>query len=101
MNIIEEKLYPDIKRFITCTKTLQKQSQVIRRRSLKDKKRAVAVLSKTLIQINQKIGGTAWVVKSPLTKNFGKSIAQGAFAISKGKKGFTLAFAGSTDKNIT
>ena len=76
-------------------------SQFIRKK-VASSKHALSALSKTIIQINQKVGGTAWEVKSiENMKSFEKSVAQGALAISKGKKGFTLSFTGSVNRGAT
>lgn len=59
-------------------------------------------MSKVLIQINQKIGGTAWEVIQSENSLIGKSVVvHGGLAISKGKKGYTLSFVGSINKNGT
>ena len=76
-------------------------SQFIKRKSVEAKGKATAVVSKTLIQINEKIGGTAWEVMPSENGAIGESMAHGGIAISKGKKGFTLSFVGTINLNGT
>ncbi len=62
----------------------------------------MSAASKILIQMNQKIGGTAWeIVPQNNAYTSQKKTMYGAVAISKGKKGFTLAFTGTLDKDFT
>jgi len=62
----------------------------------------MSAASKIVVQMNQKIGGTAWEIKQQEQAfSSTKRTMYGSFAISKGKKGFTLAFVGTIDKNFT
>jgi len=52
--------------------------------------------------MNQKVGGTAWeIIQQEGAYTAKKKTMYGSFAISKGKKGFTLAFVGTLDANFT
>jgi hypothetical protein len=63
-------------------------------------KNPMSAASKIIIQMNQKIGGIAWeVVKKDYFDK--KKAMHGAFSISKGKKGFTLAFVGTLNSENT
>jgi aubergine-like protein len=62
----------------------------------------MSAASKIIIQMNQKVGGTAWeIIPQEGAYTSKKKTMYGAIAISKGKKGFTLAFAGTIDTNFT
>lgn len=93
LNPKEEKYYAELKRFITCE--LKIPSQGIKRKTVGPKsKNPLSAASKIIIQMNQKIGGQAWEINR--SGFFAKRRGMyGAFSISKGKKGFTLAFVGS------
>jgi len=56
----------------------------------------MSAASKIILQMNQKIGGTIWEVYKE-AKEFNTKMMYGAFSISKGKRGFTLAFVGTLD----
>jgi hypothetical protein len=58
-------------------------------------KNPLSAASMILIQINQKIGGTAWEVVRKSEYLSTKKMMYGAFSISKGLKGYTLAFVGT------
>lgn len=58
-------------------------------------KNPLSAASMILIQINQKIGGTAWEVVRKSEYLSTKKMMYGAFSISKGPKGYTLAFVGT------
>lgn len=96
----EEKFYGNMKNFITCD--LKLPCQVVRRRTVLKGKNPMSAASKIVIQMNQKAGGAAWRVQQQKEAyTVRKRTMYGAFAISKGKKGFTLAFNGSLDQNFT
>ena len=76
-------------------------SQFVKRQSVEDNRRVTAILSKTLVQINEKIGGVAWEVSTSKNSALEKSVVHGGIGISKGKNGFTLSFVGSVDQNGT
>ena len=96
----EEKLYGEMKRFIT--NELKIPCQAIRRRTITKSKNPLSAASKIVIQMNQKAGGTAWeVIPQKDAYICKKRTMYGSFAISKGKKGFTLAFTGSIDNSFT
>jgi hypothetical protein len=84
-----------MKKFITCD--LQIPSQFVRKRTVTRKQKAnpLAAASMILIQMNQKMGGTAWEVQKKSEYIQKKKMMYGAFSISKGKRGFTLAFVGT------
>ncbi len=76
--------------------------QAIRRRTIIKAKNPLSTASKIIVQMNQKIGGTAWeIIQQEGAYTTKKKTMYGSFAISKGKKGFTLAFVGSLDANLT
>lgn len=51
--------------------------------------------------MNSKVGKTLWEVQRSHDFWAGKKVAYGALAISKGAKGHTLAFVGTTNKEMT
>jgi hypothetical protein len=60
----------------------------------------MSAASKIIIQMNQKVGGVTWEVNR--TEEFSKKKSMyGAFSISKGKRGFTLAFVGTLNSENT
>lgn len=61
----------------------------------------MSTAAKIIVQINQKMGGTAWKVipKDAFTTKM--KTMYGSFAISKGKSGYTLAFVGTLDSDFT
>ena len=62
----------------------------------------MSAASKIVVQMNQKAGGVAWkVLQQEQAYTIKKKTMYGAFAISKGKNGFTLAFNGTTDNSFT
>ena len=62
----------------------------------------MSAASKIVVQMNQKAGGVAWEIIQQKEAYISKVKTMcGAFAISKGKKGFTLAFTGSLDSTFT
>lgn len=96
----EEKFYGELKKFITCE--LKMPCQAVRKRTITKAKNPMSAASKIDVQMNQKIGGTAWeIIQSEKAYTVKKKTMYGAIAISKGKKGFTLAFVGSLDQNFT
>lgn len=96
----EEKYYGELKKFIT--NELKLTSQGIRRKTITKSKNPMSAASKIIMQMNQKIGGTAWeVISQEGAYTSKKKTMYGGIAISKGKKGFTLAFAGTIDTNFT
>lgn len=90
-----------MKRFLT--KELKIPSQVIRRRTLSNQQpaRNMSAASKIILQMNAKIGLPLWEVPETLDAFGKKNIMYGAISISKGAKGFTLAFVGTIDKTCT
>ena len=96
----EEKFYGTMKEFITCQ--LKLPCQAIRKKTVLKGKNPMSAASKIIIQMNQKAGGVAWkVIQNENAYTLQKRTMYGAFAISKGKQGFTLAFNGTTDSNLT
>jgi hypothetical protein len=90
----EEKHYGELKRFISCE--LKVPCQVIKKRTISQKaKNPLSAASKIAIQINQKVGGVAWEIVRKSDYLQKKKLMYGAFSISKGRKGFTLAFVGT------
>ena len=61
----------------------------------------MSAASKIIIQMNIKVGAVPWEVqkKHPYFQN--KALMYGALSISKGKKGNTLAFVGTTNSECT
>lgn len=88
-----------MKRFITCE--LKLPCQAIRRRTVLKGKNPLSAASKIVMQMNQKVGGTAWEIIQENNYTGKMKTMYGSFAISKGKKGFTLAFTGTIDQNFT
>ena len=78
-------------------------SQVIRRRTLTspNNSKNMSAASKIILQMNAKIGLPLWEVPESLNAFGKKNIMYGAISISKGAKGFTLAFVGTIDKTCT
>lgn len=74
---------------------------MVKKKTVSNKaKNALSAASKIIIQMNQKIGGVAWEVKRE--KYFDeRKVMHGAFSISKGKKGFSLAFVGTLNNQNT
>jgi len=100
LNPFEEKFYGDLKRYFTTE--LNIQSQMVRKRTVSSKsKNPLSAASMILIQINQKIGGITWEVLRKSQYLDKKKMMYGAFSISKGKKGFTLAFVGTLNSENT
>lgn len=99
LNNNEEKLYGPLKEFITCE--LKLPSQGIKRRTVSSKaKNTLSAASKIILQMNRKVGGVGWEVNR--TEYFNKRTSMhGAFSISRGRKGFTLAFVGSLNNSFT
>ena len=95
----EQKFYPELKRYITCD--LKIPCQGLRRRTVGQKSKSpLSAASKLIIQMNQKIGGVAWeVIQDEYFEK--RKVMYGAFSLSKGKKGFTLAFVGSLNSKNT
>lgn len=60
----------------------------------------MSAASKIIIQMNQKVGGVTWEVER--TDYFAnRKSMYGAFSISKGPRGFTLAFVGTLNSENT
>lgn len=95
----EEKFYGELKRYIT--NDLKVSCQGIRRRTITKAKNPMSAASKIIVQMNQKIGGTAWEIIPEQGYTSKKKTMCGGIAISKGKRGFTLAFVGTIDTNFT
>ena len=94
----EEKYYAELKSWIL--NELNVPTQFIRRRTLNNPKGAMSAASKIDIQMSTKVGGTPWeVTKSHPYLN--KPIMYGALSLSKGKKGYTLAFVGTCSADCT
>jgi hypothetical protein len=99
-NPFEEKFYGEMKRYITCE--LKIPCQGIRRRTITRAKNPMSAASKIVIQMNQKVGGTAWeIIPQEGAYTTKKRTMYGSFAISKGKKGFTMAFTGTVNNEFT
>ena len=89
-----------MKKYITCE--LKIPCQGIKRRTVLKGKNPMSAASKIIIQMNQKIGGIAWEIIPKAGAYTSKNRTMyGSFAISKGKKGFTLAFVGTTNNEFT
>lgn len=60
----------------------------------------MSVASKIAMQMNAKVGHPLWVVKNqhPIWKN--KTVAIAGIASSKGKKGTSIAFTGTTNPEL-
>lgn len=99
LNQYEEKFYGELKKFIT--NELQCPTQFIRKKTLNSPKGAMSAASKICIQMNIKVGATPWEVKKkhPYFKN--KNVMYGAISLSKGSKGFTIAFVGTINNECT
>jgi aubergine-like protein len=95
----EEKFYGELKRYITCE--LKLPSQGIKRKTVGSKSKSpMSAASKIIIQMNQKVGGVTWeVIRGSYFAK--KKCMYGAFSISKGKRGFTLAFVGTLNPENT
>jgi aubergine len=99
-NPFEEKFYGEMKRYITCE--LKIPCQAVRRRTITKAKNPMSAASKIVVQMNQKAGGTAWeIIPQENAYTSKMRTMYGSFAISKGKKGFTLAFTGTLDPLFT
>lgn len=61
----------------------------------------MSAASKIDIQMSTKIGGTPWEVAKNHNYFAKKSTMYGALSLSKGKKGFTLAFVGTSSNDST
>ena len=61
----------------------------------------MSAASKIDIQISTKIGGTPWEVSKSHPYLSKKQVMYGALSLSKGKKGFTLAFVGTSSNDST
>lgn len=89
-----------MKRFITCE--LKIPCQVIRKRTVIKGKNPMSAASKIVMQMNQKVGGTAWeIIPQDGAYHTKARTMYGSFAISRGKKGFTLAFTGTVNNEFT
>jgi len=76
--------------------------QAVKRRTIVKAKNPMSSASKIIMQINQKVGGTAWeMIPQEGAYTSKKKTMYGGIAISKGKKGFTLAFTGTLDNAFT
>lgn len=78
-------------------------SQVIRRGTLsqKSKKNPLSSASKIVLQMNIKIGLPLWEVRKSSGYFQKQKIMYGGISISKGKKGYTVAFVGTTNNEGT
>jgi aubergine len=89
-----------MKRYITCE--LKIPCQVIRKKTVLKGKNPMSAASKIVVQMNQKVGGTAWeIIPQEGAYTARHRTMYGSFAISKGKKGFTLAFTGTVNHEFT
>ena len=61
----------------------------------------MSAASKIGIQMNIKMGSTPWSVEKQHDYFKKKNIMYGALSLSKGKKGFTLAFVGTISNDCT
>ena len=74
---------------------------MIRKKTLTNPKGAMSAASKIDIQINTKAGGVPWEVSKAHPYFKDKNMMYGALSLSKGKKGFTLAFVGTINRECT
>jgi hypothetical protein len=96
----EEKFYGDLKKNILLDYDCP--SQIVRRRTLNEGNKGVlSCASKIVMQMNVKMGHPLWIVpnKNPYWKN--NKVAVAGIASSKGKKGTSIAFVGTTDPELT
>ena len=61
----------------------------------------MSAASKIILQMNMKAGGIIWEVLKEAKDLKDSKMMYGAFSISKGKRGFTLAFVGTLNSNNT
>lgn len=61
----------------------------------------MSAATKIAIQMNVKVGFCPWQVQKKHPYFKGKSMMYGALSISKGQKGYTLAFVGTTNSDCT
>lgn len=61
----------------------------------------MSAASKIAIQMNAKVGCAPWRVKTKHEYFQDKNCMYGAISISKGKKGFAIAFVGSISDDFT
>lgn len=92
MNSWEEKFYGPLKKFFV--NEIQCANQFIRKKTLTQKNNFSAA-SKIVIQMNIKAGSVPWEVQKKHEYFKGRKLMYGALSISKGKKGYTLAFVGT------
>ena len=95
----EEKYYSELKRWLL--NDIHVPCQFIRRRTLGNPKGAMSAASKIDIQMCTKVGGTPWEVTKSHPYYNKKQLMYGALSLSKGKKGFTLAFVGTCSNDCT
>lgn len=69
--------------------------QFIRKKTLTNPKGAMSAASKIVIQMNIKVGAVPWEVQKRHEYFKGRNLMYGALSISKGEKGYTLAFVGT------
>lgn len=96
----EEKMYPELKKYATMA--YKCPSQVLRKKNLStNTKNVLSFASKMILQMNSKTGHPLWSV--PNYHNFwkGNKAALAAIACSKGKKGTTVGFVGTTNPDLT
>lgn len=95
----ETIFYQSLKKFITCQLSIP--TQAVRRNSILKSKAQLSIASKILLQINQKIGGHAWeAVHSPNSYIAKRRVMCAGISISKGPKGYSLAFVGTIDAKM-
>ena len=95
----EEKLYADLKKFVTLK--FGCASQVAKRRLLSsNNKGAMSAASKIVMQMNVKNGHALWTVKNSHPAWEKNLVAVAGLASSKGKKGTSLAFVGTTNTDL-
>ena len=61
----------------------------------------MSAASKIAIQMNIKVGAAPWEVSKSHSYFKGRNIMYGALSVSKGAKGFTLAFVGTINNECT
>lgn len=94
----EEKNYGKIKEFIT--NQIKCPSQFILRKSF-DSKNRLSIASKVCIQMNVKLGFAPWSVGVSHKYFSKKNVMYGGISFSKGPKGYTLGFVGTTKNDCT
>jgi hypothetical protein len=98
----EEKLYAELKRFVS--KNFNCPSQIIRRKNLSSNtKNVLSFASKIILQMNSKIGHPLWSVPNYHQdwKEKNMRVAIAGIASSKGKQGTFIGFVATTNPDLT